>query len=175
MKRRPAVALTACIVFGGLVFAQKVTYNFDQGADFSKYKTYKWVEIANTKVPDALIDKQIKGAIDSQLALKGLTRVESDEANLLVGYQLGFGTEKQITSYGGYGYGARWGGMSTATTSTVRIGQLVLDMYDPAMKQVVWRGMGVKEVDETAKPDKRTKNLAKGVGKMLKNYPPKKS
>jgi hypothetical protein len=32
---------------------------------------------------------------------------------------------------------------------------------------------GSKEIDPTAKPDKRTKNLEKGVAKMLKNYPPK--
>ncbi len=40
---------------------------------------------------------------------------------------------------------------------------LVLDMYDPAAKQLVWRGKASKTLDENAKPDKRQKNLAKGV------------
>jgi hypothetical protein len=63
--------------------------------------------------------------------------------------------------------------MTTATTSTINIGMLVLDMYDPAAKQLVWRGKASKTIDENAKPDKRQKNLAKAAAKMLKNYPPK--
>ncbi len=62
--------------------------------------------------------------------------------------------------------------MTTATTSTINIGMLVLDMYDPAAKQLVWRGKASKTLDENAKPDKRQKNLAKAAQKLLKNYPP---
>ena len=68
------------------------------------------------------------------------------------------------TGGAGWGYGARWGGgmtTSTATTSTINIGTLVLDMYDPAAKQLVWRGTASKTLDAKAKPDKRQKNLAK--------------
>jgi hypothetical protein len=104
--------------------------------------------------------------------------VDGADASLYIGYQIAIGQEKQINAYnmggGPWGYGARWGGgMSTATTSTINIGQLVIDMYDPSMKQMVWRGKGTKEIDPKASPEKRTKNLNKGVEKMLKNYPPK--
>ena len=46
-------------------------------------------------------------------------------------------------------------------------------MYDPAKKQLVWRGEATKTLDPKAKPDKRQKNITKGVAKLLKNYPPK--
>ncbi len=72
---------------------------------------------------------------------------------------------------GGTGYGG--GGMTTATTSTITVGTLSLDMYDPAVKQLVWRGTASKTIDANAKPEKRTKNLNKAMAKMLKNYPPK--
>jgi hypothetical protein len=39
---------------------------------------------------------------------------------------------------------------------------------------MVWRGMGVKEVDTQAKPEKRDKSINSAVQKILKNYPPKK-
>lgn len=166
------------ICLGGVALGQGVTYNYDQGTDFSKFKSYKWVEVSGASYPDAMLDKQIKSAIDSQLALKGLTMRSGDPADLYVAYQIGVDKEKSINAYdmggGPWGGGARWGGgMATATTSTVNIGQLVIDMYDPTQKQIVWRGMGSKEIDPTAKPDKRTKNLNKGVEKMLKTYPPK--
>ena len=32
--------------------AQDVRYNFDNTADFSKYKTYKWVEIKGADKPN---------------------------------------------------------------------------------------------------------------------------
>jgi hypothetical protein len=46
-------------------------------------------------------------------------------------------------------------------------------MYDPAAKQLVWRGTASKTIDPKAKPEKRQKNLQKAVAKLLKNYPPK--
>ena len=157
-----------------------MTYNFDQAADFSKFKSYKWVPIKDADHPDQLVDQQIKAALDAELAKKGLSKTDNDKADLYIGYQLAVGQEKQVNAYNtggaGWGYGARWGGgyggMTTATTSTINIGMLVLDMYDPAAKQLVWRGKASKTLDENAKPDKRQKNLAKAWQKLLKNYPP---
>jgi len=37
----------------------------------------------------------------------------------------------------------------------------------------VWRGVGTKEVDTEAKPEKRDKKINEAVTKILKNYPPK--
>ena len=72
--------------------------------------------------------------------------------------------------------GAAGTGMSTttATTSTIYTGQLDLDMYDATKKELVWRGVASKTLDPKAQPDKRQKNITKGVAKLLKNYPPKK-
>jgi hypothetical protein len=49
-----------------------VRYNFAQGEDFSKYKTYKWVDLKGADHADQLTEKQIKEAIDANLATKGL-------------------------------------------------------------------------------------------------------
>lgn len=158
--------------------AQDMTYNYDRGADFSKFRTFKWVEIKGSTHPDQMVDQQIKSALETEMAKKGLSKTDGDNANLYVGYQLAIGQEKQVDSYStggaGWGYGARWGGMSmtTATTSTIHVGTLVLDMYDPNAKQLVWRGIASKTLDATAKPDKRAKNLAKASQKLLKSYPP---
>jgi len=161
---------------------QDVRYNYDQNTDFSKFKTYKWVELKNAQNPGDLLDKQIKSSFDAQLVAKGLTKVEDDSANLFVGYQVGIGQEKEFSSYNtNWGYGAGWGsgwygapggGMSTGQTSTIYVGQLALDMYDSANHDLVWRGLGTKTIDPKAKPDKQQKNLNKTVTKMLKNYPP---
>ena len=162
--------------------AQDVRYNFDKSADFSKFKTYKWVAIKDADKVSDIVDKQIKDAMDAELATKGLTKVEGDDANLYIGYQPAVGEEKQLTSYSsGYGYGPGWGGgwyggmgstTTTASTSTIYKGQLTLDMYDSAGHDLAWRGVVSKTIDPKAKPEKFQKNLAKAVKKLLANYPP---
>ena len=108
--------LVTLLMASSWVFAQDVRYNFDKDTDFSKFKTYKWVVIKGATQPDEIVDKQIKTAFDAQLATKGLSKVEGDDANLLVGYQTAIGTEKQFTSFTsgmggpGYGYGLGWYG-----------------------------------------------------------------
>lgn len=164
-------------------FAQDVRYNFAGEVDFSKYKTFKWVQIKGADQIDQITDGQIKSAVTAELAKKGLSRTEAETADLFVGYQVSLGQEKEVTTFdNGWGYGPGWGrgygygggGFSTSTTSTITIGQVDLDIYDPAAKKLVWRGTASKTLDMKAKPEKREKNLRKGVEKLLKNYPPPK-
>jgi hypothetical protein len=155
-----------------VVVAQDVTHNFMPGTDFSKFHTYKWVNIEGGVHPNQIVDAQIKQSVDSQLASKGLTKTDSDKADLYVGYQVAVDQEKQWNGYG-MGGGVRWGGMATATQSKINVGALVLDMYDPAAKQLVWTGKATKTLDPSSSQEKNQKNLDKAMAKLLKDYPPK--
>ena len=177
-------SITFVLLIAGCAGAQDVRYNFDRDADFSKFKTYKWVTLGAKAQGDALLSKQIRTAVEIELEGKGLTKVEDDTANLYIGYQTAIGQEKAFTSYNsGWGYGPGWyrggwygspgGGMTTGQTSTIYTGQLDLDMYDSANHDLVWRGVASKTIDTNAKPDKQQKNLTKAVVKLLKNYPPR--
>jgi hypothetical protein len=169
--------ILAALTFVAAAAAQKVTYNFDAAADFSKFKSYKWVEIPGGVKLDDLTARQLTTTLESELAKKGLAKTATDNADLYVGYQVAITQEKQLNAYStGWGYGPRWGGTGTvtATTTTITIGSVALDMYVPAQKQLVWRGTATKTIDVGAKPEKRQKNIQKGVEKLLKNYPPKK-
>ena len=59
------------------------------------------------------------------------------------------------------------------TAACIVVGTLVIDMADAKKSQLVWRGMGVKEIDTQAKPEKRDKSINNAVKKIFKNYPPK--
>ncbi|WP_035347832.1 DUF4136 domain-containing protein [Edaphobacter aggregans] len=182
MKKVSFLGAVLLLTVASTALCQDVRYNFDKSKDFSKFHTYKWVDIKDAQKPDEITDKQIKASIDSQLATKGLSLVDSDNADLYIGYQAAIGTEKQLNSfstgmgpawgYGGGWYGGAGMGTTTTTTSTIYTGQLALDMYAPASKDLVWRGVVSKTLDPKAKPDKRQKNLNKAMAKLLKNYPP---
>jgi len=186
--RRLLYLASAFVLLASFASAQDVSYNFDQKADFTKFKTYKWVAVKDGEQLDELTAKMVVQAIETKLTAKGLKKVESGDADLLVAYQVAISKEKEVTSFStGYGMGPAWGGRyyggyyrggygggtSTTTSSTIFIGSLAFDMYDSAAKTLVWRGLASKQIDTKATPEKRQKNLDKGMAKLLKNYPPK--
>ena len=177
MNRRLTL-MTLGVLWAGVLMvspvikAQDVRYNFMPGTDFSKYHTYKWVSIESGAHPNQIMDAEIKQAVDTQLASKGLTKTTGDTADLYVAYQIAVDQEKQWNAYG-MGGGLRWGGLATATSSTISVGTLVLDLYDPATKQLVWTGTATKTLDPSSNQEKNQRNLDKAMQKLLKNYPPK--
>jgi hypothetical protein len=179
-----ALAIVAC----SAAYAQDVKYNYRQGTDFGKYHTYKWVNgISGAPTIggklDEILDSEIKQSVDSQLAAKGLTKVESGNTDLVVDYQIALTQEKQwngsgsalgdgpaLGGWGPWGMGSLSG---TATSSTINIGTLVLGIYDPATKQLVWIGAATKTVDPGKNQEKNRKNLDKATQKLLKDFPPR--
>jgi hypothetical protein len=159
--------------------AQEIRFNYLQGTDFSKYKTYKWVKVPKAQYPNQILDDQIMRAIDAQLALKGLTKTE-DNPDLYVTYQAAVNQEKQWNSYStggdywGWGGWRGWGGMSTTTTTsqTINVGTLSCDIYDVATKKQIWRGDATKTLGSGKDPAKVEKNLNKAMAKLFKKYPP---
>ena len=61
MKKTLALAAAFQLV-ASFAHAQDVGYNFDQQADFSKYKTYKWVPVKGGEQMNELVAKQIADA-----------------------------------------------------------------------------------------------------------------
>jgi hypothetical protein len=165
-----AILVGLILVACGSLPAQDVKYNFMPGTDFSKYHTYKWVPIEGGSHPNQIMDAQIKTSVDSQLAAKGLSKTEADNADILIGYQVAVDKEKQWNAYSMGG--PRFGGMGSATSSTISTGSLVLDMYDPTSKQLVWTGTATKTLSPSSNQEKNQKNLDKAMAKLLKNYPP---
>ena len=155
-------------------YGQEVHYNYDRSANFSAYKTYQWVDLPG-RVSDQLIDQAVKRSIDEQLAQKGLTKVERG-GDLQVGYQAGINIEKSVNLWStgagpvGWGLGDR---TVQGQTSAIPVGVLLVNLYDPARKQLIWRGDASKTIDLQKDPDKNYKNLQKAMIKLFKNYPPK--
>jgi hypothetical protein len=151
------------------LIAQDVRYNFMPRTDFSKYRTYKWVNIGGAH-PDQIMDAEIKQSVDSQLASKGMTKTDSDKADLYIGYQSAVDQKTQWDAWGSRAFGM---GTGSWTSSTISVGTLVLDMYDPASKELVWTGHATKTIDPSSNHEKNLKRLDKAIAKLLKSYPPK--
>ncbi|SPE23899.1 exported hypothetical protein [Candidatus Sulfopaludibacter sp. SbA3] len=108
-------------------FAQDVRYNFDKGAQFSTYKTYKWVQVKDAPKLNPLVDQQVRAAIEAELTAKGLTKATGEQADIWIAYQFTLAQEKEFSSYStDFGYGGGWGrgwygggGMGSTMTTSV--------------------------------------------------------
>jgi hypothetical protein len=159
-------ALLCCF---GTGMAQNVTYNAMPGTNFAKYHTYKWVSCGGQH-PDQITNQEIMQDVDGQLAQKGFTKSATDPVDMYVCYQIAIAQQQQWNAFGTGGF--RFGGMGTATSSTISNGTMVLDMYDAAAKQQIWQGTATKTIDPSSNQQKNMKNLENGIVKLMKNFPP---
>ena len=176
MKR---IAFLVALVLGfavGHAAAQEVTYNFDRDTDFSKFITYKWVDVKSEQQVDYLTTEQIIVVIDAELAKKGLLKTDSDYADLYVGYQTALSRQTLWMPYHTWGYGLGWGGgLESIAEASIHAGQLDLDMYAAREKKLVWRGAVSNAFDLMLNLDRSETKIQKSVQKLLQNYPPKPS
>ena len=150
-------------------FAQKVTVEFDQAANFSKYKTFAirdgQLNSRNAALNSELVKKQIEADIERHLTAKGLTRV-SGPSDLNVRYTFGSARKTELESYpaGWYGLGTR----------VVRVpyaeGTLVIDFRDPTTRSLVWRAIANEDKSDAVKVEGKLDDMVK---KSLDKYPPK--
>lgn len=155
--------------------SQKVRFNFDESTDFMKFKTYKWVTIEGVVQAEGLTKEQIEAAFDSELAKKGLAKVDNESADLFVAYQFGVHSDRKLSSFATnteYTVGLPLGGTLPEEDSIVYKGELALDMYATSKRTRVWRGVATKTIDLDAKPNARQKRLTKAAKKLLERYPP---
>ncbi len=177
MKR---IALRVALVLGfaaGHAAAQEVTYNFDRDADFSKFFSYKWVDIKSEQQVDHLTAQQITIVIDDELAKKGLFKTDSDYADLYIGYQTALSRQTLWMAYrDGWGYGPRWGGgLASIAEASVHAGQIDLDIYAAAEKKLVWRGAVSNAFNLGLSLGSNETKIQKSAEKLLQNYPPNRS
>jgi hypothetical protein len=163
-------ALTLGLLVVCVAVAQKVTVEFDEAADFAKYKTFAiragQLNSRNPALNSELVKKQIENDIERDLAARGLTKV-TGPADLNVRYALGAARRTEIESYP-----AGWRGLGTRL---VRVpyteGTLVIDLRDPTTRSLVWRAIATEEKSD---PNKLEGKLDDMVRKSIEKYPPKK-
>ena len=164
-----AVALPAALLAG-----MKIDVLYDHAADFSSFRTYRWVTTPLNETPEAqLLDKRVKAASDAELAERGLTRVEPDqEADLLATYHVG--TEENLLIEGvrfELAPHVVWTGADpVGVTHRYEIGTLVLDFADAGTEKIVWSGL----VQARARTLQQLREkVEKAVVKVLREFPPK--
>jgi hypothetical protein len=157
------LAVVAVCLIPTIASAQTVSVDYDRTADFSKFRTYAWRE--GRPAANPLIDKRIVEAVDRQLAARGWIRTDSSPSAIVM-YAAGLDAERQLKAWGS---GPRWNGFGTVTAQTIYTGQLMLDIYEAATRQLVWRGVASDTVRENT--EKNDKRLYQAIAKLFRQLP----
>jgi hypothetical protein len=166
------VAITLSAIAGG-ARAQSVQSDFDRAFDFSKLKTFAFAQQQrgpnDPLAANPLNDRRIRTALDSQLVARGFTS-DSGGPDFLVAYHA---ATRARTSLDAWGYGpGRWRG-GRVDVNQYTEGTLIVDMVDPASKQLVWRGTATGTI-QLKDVDKKIREAAKKLTeRFVKDVTPK--
>ena len=181
-KIQVLILVVAAVMAAPFGFAQKTKVGFDKTADFSKYKSFS-VQKPSKDPVHPLLYAHIVGAIEQQLAAKGITHAERDgDLVLMLIGGTDFGLEGVETTSDCANCKAPmldpmdWPG-STAPPGVggkpMPEGILELNFVDRATNKAVWTGWVEQKID----PDKKSKvfdKADKAIQKLLNDFPPKK-
>ena len=150
--------------------AQDVSVEFDQSADFTKYKTFTvrdgQLSARSPALNSELTQKNIQTEIEKALTAKGLTKVETGASDLNVFFQFGAAVRMETETYP-----AGWRGLRTRVVRTPQnAGTMVIDLRDPATRSLVWRSTAT---ETEPNPGKMAEKLDDMVKKSIAKYPPK--
>ncbi len=160
-------------------------WDYDPSVNFTQYKTYAWVtqkaDVSGYHL-DGLMDQRVRDAVNTQLSAKGMTLVETKDADVLVNYLTKIDKKMNVdtfnTNFGYhpyYGPGWGWGGnmQSQTTVREYEVGTLIIDLIDNKTSKLMWRGSVADTLRDKKSPSERTQLINDAVGSVMMNFPPK--
>jgi hypothetical protein len=164
------LVLSLLALAAGPVLAQKIDVEFDESADFARYKTFHIVEgQLNAKAAalnSDLTRRKIENEIHMRLREKGLMEVAS-QPDLNVRFTLGSARRSEVEAYP-----AGWRGLGTRRVRVAYTeGTLVINLRDTSRKELVWRSIATEDKND---PSQISQHLDDMVRKSIDKYPPKK-
>ena len=182
-----AVAISAALLITGCAGSAHIEK--DKSADFSKYKTYAWVEKPETKEvkkteKNELAEANIRNSVNLQLQKIGWKEVNKNP-DIMVNYELlvertakeqkdavyspSF-TRSYYNRYTGrvntYYYPGQFSGYDTYTT-TVKEGTVTVTMIDNKTDRAVWQGWTTSELNNRKMTGKE---IDQSVKTIFKNF-----
>lgn len=155
-----------------------VSSHVEQGLDFAQFHTWKWVQADALPATDARMDNSFfrdhfKGAVERQLAARGLVQTESDNdvADLLVHYHANIAPRLAVAS-GDPMSGACYDENCNVRVFENEIGTMIIDVVDGRTNRLIWRGWAQNPVAGMLDhPETFQKRIQEAVRRMFEHFP----
>jgi hypothetical protein len=183
MKRYPVLIISMFLitaVISSCSSSLKVTSDYDKAVNFSQYKTFLIDTFRLNQSISQLNQVRAVNAVKAELIKKGMS--ESSSPDALVHISVILKDMQSMTSntnyygYGGFYRPYAWGGgmgasgYTTYNVQNYKEGSLIIDIVDSKTKNLIWEGIGNKDLDKAPKNPEET--IPQAIAMILENYPP---
>lgn len=184
MKNSFFISIIVLLFISGCTLVNVESVNKDEANVLGSAKTYSWFEqdllTHENQVKNSAARNYITQAIEKELAEKGYAKVPADRADILITW---FGkvdkeVDRQSVShfYNTYGYGAisdQFLGEveGDRISKAYKKGTLVIDVADPEIKKVVWRGSATDTFTADMAENEVAAYLNRSVKKAMSAFP----
>ena len=156
-----------------------VSSHVQRGLDFAHYRTYDWGPADALPTGDPRLDRNpffkdhVMGAVEKQLAARGLERSASGTPDLLIHYHASINQRIDV-----YGVDQRIRLLLRRRLQgrvvDYEAGTLVLDIVDARTNRVIWRGWAQDSVEGVLdNQDRMARKIDEAVTRMLARLPPR--
>ena len=146
-----------------------VRTNFDDGFNFAAHQTYAWRPVnrlnGRSLSSTTRLYSRIQAAVDRALAVKGLSRVSPEQADLMVGFEVSTQEKIDVSDIGNHWQHGFW-------EPTYLWATLTLEILQPGSQNTVWNGSIREYVRLTQPLEERNRRLREDVEYLLKDFPP---
>jgi hypothetical protein len=185
MKLDKYISLLFLLFLLGGCSKVRVSQDYNPSFLFNSAESFNWnTRLAETDIPERqkdneLLDKRFHEAIESTLLRSGLSLAERPDLLISYTYSVVSKLETNSLSTGfGFGYGSygRYRGAGIHTGSNLRQydqGMLVISIHSGKTEELVWRGVGTREVFTHSSPESVTRAVVETVETILRQFPPR--
>ncbi|UCH39500.1 MAG: DUF4136 domain-containing protein [Gammaproteobacteria bacterium] len=166
----------ACLIVAGCATSIPVETDYDPEQDFASLQKYAWHD--QVHVLDPLVGDRIRGAIDSALAALGFIRIDpGEEPDFRVSFTAVAEQASRVSTTSpsmGYRH-SRWavGDSPSHRFREYTRGTLIIDIIDPSGKELLWRGVSARSLEEGRSPEEKASDVREIVIAILQKFPPK--
>ena len=152
----------------------EVENDYDDKYNFSKVTTF--IVKHNAKEGEnTLLNDRITDALESVISSKGYNKKNIADLIFVYHYNIkdkvDIRTDYQMVGIRRYGYG---GGMVATTNSyEYKEGTIIVDALDSKTNKIVYRSVGVLEVEQKDTPQERKKYVNEIITKLMEKFPKK--
>jgi hypothetical protein len=149
-----------------------VKTDYDRDFDFARFQSFTWMprpsgkKQPNTIAKNSLLDKRIRKAVESQLDAKGFEVRKGGRTDALLAYHVALQEHVDVTRFG---YGRRWYRGGRVHRHRYRDGTLIIDIVDPASKELIWRGSATRAIYSLNESEEK---INEAMAKLFEKYPP---
>jgi len=174
---RPAAVLMLCTLFASLCLAGDVKTFVSPTADFTLYKTYRWMPtrvLAKTGIveDDPAISPIIKAAVNRELTARGLKEVAQGGDLQVITCAVNTYVPQLEAFIFPVGVPYDYPSPLTTVGRYNREGTLAISLIDSQTKRSAWAGMITQTIDN--KPGAGARKIPKATETLFKKFPMKK-